>query len=183
MALKPRITLEKRGKIVVLAEEGYSQRQIATRIGCSQRSVSGILKKHKDGGCIRDKKIPGRNRKTTRREDSIVVRKSKSNRFITAPLIKSEIKLEYGLELSVSTTQRRLREAGLFGRKPRRKPKLTPAHKKAHFEFARIHKSWSHSDWNKVIFSDESRFMIHRSDGRVYVEGWSVKNLKSHVCR
>lgn len=40
----PRHGLEERGKMVVLSEEGYSQRQIAARIGCSQENVSLILK-------------------------------------------------------------------------------------------------------------------------------------------
>ena len=38
MSPKPRISLEGRGKLVALAEEGYSQREIAARVGCSQRS-------------------------------------------------------------------------------------------------------------------------------------------------
>ena len=169
MGPKPRIPLEDRGKVVALSEEGYSQREIAARVGCSQRSVSGILKKHEETGSVRDKRIPGRLRKTTSREDSILVRKSKADRFKTAPQLKAEMNLEYGVQVSTSTAQRRLREAGLFGRKPRRKPRLTPAHKRARLDFAREHKDWTMSQWEKVIFSDESRFLLHRSDGRVYV--------------
>lgn len=93
MGPKPRISLEDRGKIVVLAEEGYSQRQIASRAHCSQRAVSGILEKHRNTGSVKDKRIPGRRRKTTSREDSIMVRKSKANRFKTAPQIKAEMTL------------------------------------------------------------------------------------------
>ena len=57
----------------------------------------------------------GRKRKTSKREDSVVVRKSKSNRFKTAPQIKAEMQIEHGVNISVSTTRRRLREAGLKG--------------------------------------------------------------------
>ena len=88
-----------------------------------------ILKKHRESGTVKDMKIPGRERKTTAREDSLMVRKSKADRFKTAPQIKAEMNLEYGVQVSTSTAQRRLREAGMFGRKPRKKPRLTLAHK------------------------------------------------------
>ena len=80
MGPKPRINLETRGKVVVLSEEGYSQRQIATRLSCSQKTVSLILKKQRETGSVKDKNIPGRPRKT-RREDSLIVRKSLANRL------------------------------------------------------------------------------------------------------
>ena len=47
MGPKPRINLEDRGKVVVLSEEGYSQREIAARVGCSQKSVTEILRKQR----------------------------------------------------------------------------------------------------------------------------------------
>ena len=33
----------------------------------------------------------------------------------------------------------------------------------------RTHKDWTAEQWSQIIFSDESRFLLHRSDGRVYV--------------
>ena len=33
----------------------------------------------------------------------------------------------------------------------------------------RIHQRWLRQQWNSVLFSDESRFTIHRGDGRVRV--------------
>ena len=44
-------------------------------MGCSQ-SVSNILKKTRLTGSVRDLKIPGQKRKTTKREDRIMVRKA-----------------------------------------------------------------------------------------------------------
>ena len=67
----------------------------------------------------------------TRREDRTMVRKSMSDRYKTAPEIKAKMQLEHGMSVSTSTTQRRLREAGLIGRKPRKKPRLTSRHKKS----------------------------------------------------
>ena len=47
--------------------------------------------------------------------------------------------------------------------------KAIRSHKKARLEFARSHKDWRAEQWSQVIFSDESRFLLHRIDGRVYV--------------
>ena len=45
-------------------------------------------------------------------------------------------------------------------------------------DYAREHYSWTQTDWEKVIFSDESRFLLHRSDGRVYVRRMSREQFK-----
>ena len=118
---------------------------------------------------MRDRKILGRKRKTTSKEDIIIVRKSKADRFKSAPEIKAEMQAEHGVCISSSTTRRRLREAGLKGCRSRQKPRLTKRHKKTRLEFATLHKNWTATQWSRVIFSDESRFLIHRSDGRAYV--------------
>lgn len=66
-------------------------------------------------GSVKDAKIPGWKRKTSKREDRVMVRKSKSNRFKTALEIKVEMQNEHAVSVSVSPTKRRLREAGLKG--------------------------------------------------------------------
>ena len=37
------ISIDSRGKIVILSEEGYTQRHITARIGCSQQDVCKVL--------------------------------------------------------------------------------------------------------------------------------------------
>ena len=163
-----------------------------------------IFKKNKKlTGSVKDLKIRERKRKTMRREDrTCMVGKSMSDRYKTAPEIKAKMQLEHVVSVSTSTTRRRLREAGHIGRKPRKKPRLTSRHKKSRLEFARTHKDWTAEQWSQAIFSDESRFLFHRSDGRVYVrrmageefmedcvqpkvkhEGFEIKSLRSNHVR
>ena len=118
---------------MALSEEGY-KRVIAARVGCTQASVSGIVKKKMVYGNVKDAKIPGRKRKTSQKEDRIVVRKSKADRFKTASQIKAEMQIDYDVDISVSTTRRRLRDAGLNACRPRKKPRLTARHKKKHLD-------------------------------------------------
>lgn len=86
---------------MVLSEEGYTQRVIAARAGCTQASSE---------------------KKTSRGEDQIVVRKSMADRLKTAPPIKAEMQIDYSVEISVSTIRRRL--VGLDACRPRKKPRL-----------------------------------------------------------
>ena len=59
--------------------------------------------------------------------------------------------------------------AGLYGRVAWNKPLLTDWHKLIRLNWAKEHKNWSVHDWNKVIWSDESKFNLFGSDGRVYI--------------
>ena len=51
----------------------------------------------------------------------------------------------------------------------RHKPLLTADHKKHRLQYAKDHLSWTSEMWSKVLWSDESRFCLYQSDGRVYV--------------
>lgn len=58
---------------------------------------------------------------------------------------------------STTTVRRTLNKAGLYGRVARKKPLL----------------DWTMTEWNKVVWSDESKFNLFGSDGRVYIRGKS----------
>ena len=57
---------------------------------------------------------------------------------------------------------RRLDDAGMYGKVARKKPLLTGISPK-------LGKDWTISDFYKVIWSDESKFNLFGSDGRVYI--------------
>ena len=50
-----------------------------------------------------------------------------------------------------------------------RKPLISDANQKKRLQFAREHKDWTLEQWKKVMWSDESRFILFQSDGRVRV--------------
>ena len=41
-------------------------------------------------------------------------------------------------------------------------------------EFVRQHKEWTNEDWNKIIWTDEKKFVIFPSGGREYY--WKKRN-------
>ncbi|GFV08956.1 transposable element Tcb1 transposase [Trichonephila clavipes] len=67
--------------------------------------------------------------------------------------------------VSQTTIQRTLLRLGLRSRRMVRAPMLTAVHRRQRLEFARQYSSWTSTEWRHVAFSDESRFMLHRTDG------------------
>ena len=106
------------------------------------------------------------------------VRKSKTDRSKTAQQKKTETHLEHGISVPTSTTQRRLRETGLFRGKPGRKPKLMTRHKNACLQFPQAQMGWTAEQWSRVVFSNKSKFLLHRSNGRVYVRQMAGEEFK-----
>ena len=88
--------------------------------------------------------------------------------------------------VSTSTTRRRLREAGLIGRKQRKKPRLTSRHKKSRLEFARTHiDSWtvgpSHLDSYLISIQSKIRWdqittMVQEQNPTSVKELWTAIN-------
>ncbi|GBO42208.1 Transposable element Tc1 transposase [Araneus ventricosus] len=58
---------------------------------------------------------------------------------------------------------------GLCSRRPTRVPLLTKRHCQLRLQWAREHRDWIMDEWKRVVWSDESRFLIHHVDGRVSV--------------
>jgi hypothetical protein len=71
-------------------------------------------------------------------------------------------------DVSAWTVSCRLKEAGLICRVQRSKPYLSLTNIGKCRAWALAHKSWTVKDWSHVIFSDESKFMLFKSDGHQY---------------
>lgn len=148
---------------------GISINDLCKQFGVSRRTVMYILSRYKSRQHHDTLSRSGRPRKTTQREDSIIVRTSKANPRLNAVDIRREMDTTHGVKLSPSTVQRRLRSAGLLGRRPAKKPLISLKNRLARVAFAKKHLHWTSADWKKVLFSDESSFLLFGSDGITYV--------------
>jgi len=48
-------------------------------------------------------------------------------------------------------------------------PLISTTNRKNRLQFARAHQNWTVEDWKNVAWSDESRFLLRHSDGRVRI--------------
>jgi hypothetical protein len=89
---------------------------------------------------------------------------------------------EAGVRVSSRTVRRRLWQAGLKAKTPRKKPFLNLTQRRKRVEWAIEHKGWTGEDWKKVIFSDESRISIFGQDGIQYVRRRKGEAYRPECC-
>ncbi|XGW29391.1 hypothetical protein V3C99_008869 [Haemonchus contortus] len=106
---------------------------------------------------------------TPRLVDRNIVRLARNDPRLTAAEILRELSTPEGPNPSLSTVQRRLREAGLFGQRPAKKPLISAKNRKARLDWAHAHKNWTVQQWRKVIWGDESKFLLFGTDGITFV--------------
>ncbi len=68
--------------------------------------------------------------------------------------------------ISAQTVRNRLRKAHLHARHPHRGLDLTAVHHRNRLEWANAHIRWRLALCRGVLFTDESRFLLYRADGR-----------------
>ncbi len=76
-----------------------------------------------------------------------------------------------GMQNSISehTTRRTLKQMGYSSRRPHRGPLLSAKNRKRRLKFTQVHQNWTIEDWKNIAWSDESWFLLRRSDGRVRI--------------
>ena len=68
--------------------------------------------------------------------------------------------------VSKFTVRRRLREHDIHCRRPVKRLHLQQRHMQARLNWTNAHRRWTLRQWEDVIFSDESRFLLERHEGR-----------------
>jgi len=158
-----------REKVIKFSDDGKSSREIASLLSIGKSTVNDIIAKYRARYGLKDRPRSGRPRKTSKRVDLVIKRKSIANVKKTAAEIARELQDENLADVSRSTVTRRLHDVGLFGRIGIKKPLISRKNKQARLQFAKDHQNWTIEDWKKVAFSDESKFNLFGSDGRQHV--------------
>ncbi|GFS16353.1 transposable element Tc1 transposase [Elysia marginata] len=118
---------------------------------------------------VSDRPRSGRPRCTTQRQDRDLVRNHMDNRFLSASVSSRQTRGRNNQPISANLIRRRLSTSGLRARRPYIGPILTQRHRHQRKLWAQEHAAWDRIQWRSVVFSDESRFCIDHTDGRVGV--------------
>ena len=111
----------------------------------------------------------GRKRKTTASVDRIIQRKIKLNRRKSAPTVKAEIEKQLGVIVHANTIRNRLHEIGLYGRIARKKPYVNKINRGKRIDDVKMMMEKPYDYWKHVLWSDESKFNLFGSDGKIMV--------------
>ena len=164
-------------RINSLSKENLSQRGIADQLGISQSVVSKHLKKN------RSHQSPsklGRPKLLDKIDERFISRMAITGKATTAREISQNL-AEYSLiRVSQNTILRSLRRNGVRSHLKIKKPMLNKGHRKARREFEKKFRAWDETDWNNVIWSDETKVSLHSNDGRDRTFRKSGEPLRDH---
>ncbi|GFW42461.1 transposable element Tcb2 transposase [Trichonephila clavipes] len=104
-------------------------------------------------------------KKTTRRDDRRIVRQALVDPTVTLSTIRADV----GVAIVPQTISRHFAEANLKSKCPFRSLPLTPEYGQLRLQGCQARSMWNVTDWQKVVFSDESRFVLGTDDNRVRV--------------
>ncbi|UYV76682.1 hypothetical protein LAZ67_14001733 [Cordylochernes scorpioides] len=150
------------GRAIGLKEAGWSNRLIALHLCRSDAAIRRCWQKWINNGRMQRQDGSGRPRATTEREDRAIVRMAVQATESTL----STIQRVTGTQVSKMTINRRLREWNLRARRPLRCLPLTPVHRQVRLQWCRERLTWNCADWGRIVFSDESRFLLFPDDRR-----------------
>lgn len=155
------LSIKKRWEIVFLRDHPkgpkLSFEEIRKTIGCTKSTAKYWFDRYKETGDVIDIPKSGRKRKTSKEQDEMIVDLMEKNLDSSVNEIQPILKKQ-GIELSNSTINRRIKEAGLWYGRPLSKPLLSERHMEMRLKFANEN---SERDWSNVIFTDESTFQLY----------------------
>ena len=148
---------------------GDSEREISQKLLIPRTSIHYIIDKYKSTKSIANKIGRGPKRRTTVHVDRIIQRKIKADRRKSASAVKVELQDELGIIVSASTIRRRAHEIGLYGRVARKRPLVNKTTRSKRLQYAKTYREKPLGYWDRVLWSDESKFNLFGSDGKVMV--------------
>ena len=172
-----------RGRAIALILQGQSQCDVAQQFGVHESTISRLVQRFRATGRLTDRPRSGCPRVTTQCQDRLIRLVHLRNRLWTATETAREVIGTHGHCVCPRTVRNRLREFDLRPRHPYVGPNLKPRRRPRHMQWLRAHapNRFRLADWRRVMFSDESRFSLQRSDRRQRVY-WRLGERYSDAC-
>ena len=173
-----RLSEEQRWACIALHKDKRSLRYIAAHLGVSKNTVAAVIARYHATGSPGSGARSGRPRCTDEALDTAIAVTAHIDKF-TSP---RQIKRKLMLDISRQTIDRRLQQAGLFGRVARHKRDYSAEEVRKRLSFAEGYKDWTEEQWGKVLFSDEKCFYGKGFCGRTWVRRPKGEALHPEYC-
>ena len=156
-----------RGEIIGLKKANFSYREIANILNRSKRAVENTINdyfnKNKTTAALRT----GRPKKLSTRDERQLVKAVRKVPKTTANQLSKQLE-ELNIIASEKTVRRTLHTKNIYGRKAVKKPLISAKNRKKRLFWCHARKNWG-NEWDKIIFSDESRFLLFQNDSNDWV--------------
>ena len=163
-----RLTQDQHKAAVQMLLRGTSQAVIARNFQVSKSTITLLYQRLRQTGTTNDRPRSGRPRVTKRRQDRYMCLSHLRYRFRTAVETAQVTPGTHNNRISTDTVRNRLREFGLRPRRPYVGMPLTQRRRQVRMAWLTQLRPnlFSLRQWRNVMFSDESRYLLHRADGR-----------------
>ncbi|GFV17852.1 HTH_Tnp_Tc3_2 domain-containing protein [Trichonephila clavipes] len=141
-----------RGLIIGMKTAGWSTRRVAGQVERSECAIRNCWEQWTRKGTHARKTRSGETRKTTRREDRRIVLQA----LVDPTVTRSTIRADVGVAIVPQSISRHLAKANFESKPPFRTLPLTPEHRQLRLQWCQARSMWNVTDWQKVVFSDES---------------------------
>ncbi|GFV56822.1 HTH_Tnp_Tc3_2 domain-containing protein [Trichonephila clavipes] len=98
-----------------------------------------------------------------------MIRRIALQALVDPTVTRSTIRADVVVAIVPQTISRHLAEANLKSKGLFRALPLTPKHRQLRLQWCQARSMWNVTDWQNVVFSDESRFVLGTDDNRVRV--------------
>ena len=150
---------ETKSMIVEMFKVGKKPSMIATELGINNSIIYSFLKRFKQTGSIENKKRKGRTPKWTTRDNNRLSILVKTNRKATVRTLWRLFNENKVNTVRLDTIRVKLKGLGMI-RRSLKKSEFSCRNRIKRIRFAKTYMKWTADDWKKVIFSDESQFVI-----------------------
>ncbi|GFW24133.1 transposable element Tcb2 transposase [Trichonephila clavipes] len=89
--------------------------------------------------------------------------------LVDPTVTRSTIRVDVDVAIVPQTISSHLAEANLKSKRTFHALPLTPEHRQLRLQWCQARSKWDVTDWQKFVFSDESRFVLGTDDNRVRV--------------
>lgn len=164
---KPNTELSEEDRAIIygMNQAGMSYGAIAKAKGLRRPTVQYIVEKIRRTGSAASRLRSGRPKKITERSSRVIARSIRRDPRLPLKVHKA-IFSDTNIDVSLPTFAKAAHDLGLHSRRAVRRPKLSDTHKERRLKWAKEHAHWTKEQWSKVIWSDESRFLVIGNDGR-----------------
>lgn len=150
-------------------KEGKSHAEIAALLSISRNTIAKTIQRWKNEAVLASKSRSGRPSKLTERERRCLKRTVDKDPTISAPKLVAKLKEEYDLDLHPETVRLAIHKFGYKSFYRRKKPHITSKNLMDRITYAKKYLDEPSEFWEKVLFTDESKYNIVGWDGRLKV--------------
>ena len=158
----------KRGIIIGLSMAKFNPTKISAMLDIPISTVRDVINLYYEHGLEAPPKHPGRPSACTERTNMAISRAIRAEPHLPITTQHQQF-VAGGMQMSIATFRRRLRDLGFVSYPAFKKPALTDQHRQNRLRWCQDKVHWTIDQWKLVIWSDESRFTVRGNDGNFRV--------------